>query len=149
MSSKRNKKSKQRQLVNYSVSKISLLHSDLNFPDHFQISPTDNLNYNFEVNFSIDKSNSILKIVINYEFLVNEIKVLDLKVQNNYNVRQLGLIFSGAEFDPFIIFLIELSVDHTRGIQSTLIKGTPIDNFYIPVIQRDKIRAKLSGTIQS
>lgn len=92
---------------------------------------------------------SIIRIIIDYDFFLKDHVLLSMKILNDFNVVDLNkyVINDKIEDTDFLIFLIQLFSGHARGIQSTLIKGSKISTLYLPSLSSDKLLHKIKTAL--
>ncbi len=134
----------QKQIL-YSIKKIDLLHQSLDIPIDFNPSDTSGLKFRFDVQIEGSEETSTVSIIVIYEFYNNEDTLLALRVENVFGINNIGTVIENGRIKlaDFSIFLIQLSIDHLRGIQSYIIKGTALANFYVPVFSNEEITNKV------
>ena len=129
----------------FSVNDISLEESYVNKDIETDVTLQDKLRFKFSGETILEAATSMLKIIIYYKFLKEEVLLLDMKVVNSFKLRNLNesQMNKAHQDKKFIKSLVMLSVNHTRGIQSTLIKGTRFDKLYMPLLPDFQLDAKL------
>ena len=134
----------QKQIV-YSIKKIDLFHQSLDIPQDFSPSNTSDLKFKFDVRIEASVELSTVSITVTYEFYKKESNLLALGVENVFGVNDVdSLIKNGTvNLTDFSLFLVQLSINHLRGIQSYIIKGTPLANLYVPVFTNEEIINKV------
>ncbi|RAI98744.1 hypothetical protein LX64_04729 [Chitinophaga skermanii] len=126
--------------INFKILDIHLNNHLINVPEDFQISK-ERLKFSFGNEISINSSESTLTTNITYKFFQGDLELFMMQVRNKFAVKELSLLFSDGKIIDYDIlnYLVSLSVDHARGIQSTLTKGYPIERLYIPAIPDELI----------
>src|SRR4051812_35356514 len=126
---------KNKPLLKYSIVQINLSKKNLDTSGHLEYESLKK-EFLFEADVNLLHDKSIIQILATYKFFADTKLVLDMEVENDFRIEN----FSDAVQDKkvadqeFLIFLIELSIGHLRGVQATVIKGTPISKYYIPYI---------------
>ena len=129
----------------YSIKKIDLLHQSLDIPMDFNPADTSSLKFKFDVQMEAAEAASTVSIIVMYEFYNKEDNLLALRVENVFGINNVSTVMESGrvKLTDFSIFLIQLSIDHLRGIQSYIIKGTALANFYVPVFSNEEITNKV------
>lgn len=144
-SNKRNTEKKRVDPVKFRISKISLVKQFVDHPTHLNYDETGNYGYLFEVDINLLEDKSIVQVIISYKFYFKEHELLNMKVENDFNIENFNKVVINEEIVDkiFLVFLVNISINHTRGIQSIITKETPYRNYYIPPLTRDRILAKI------
>jgi len=129
-------KRKTKKYINYSLEAIDLISNSINVPQNFDASDEHGLTFGLELKSTIKIDEELLIIEINYEFLKDAITVFNIVVQNIFKIDRIKNYVKNEQIEQkeFYEFLVELSINHTRGVQSQLLKNTPLARFYIPFI---------------
>jgi len=131
--------------IQYYIARISLVHQEPKSFSHIHFHATPSLNYSLEADINIFTDKKIVQIIISYIFFQEEGKIFEITVENDFKVINMESLLGelGESKNDFLVYLTDISVNHTRGVQATLIKDTPVSNFYIPSINRDSLIEKV------
>lgn len=126
---------KQHNPIPFRLSEITLIESVLNISDDFEIVLDNKLRYNLNILVQYNIKESSIEIFVTYEFLNGELQLNKLIVLNKYLIVGLNSFIINDNFTDkgFISYLSNLSVVHTRGVHSVLIKDTKLKGFYLPL----------------
>jgi hypothetical protein len=71
--------------------------------------------------------------------------VFSMVVNNEYCINNIAKYIVDKKFSDriFIKYIADLSLNHARGIQATIIKDTPLSKLFIPVVQLDRIENEI------
>ncbi|HVT87200.1 MAG TPA: hypothetical protein VHD35_18535, partial [Chitinophagaceae bacterium] len=85
-------------------------------------------------------------VEMSYTFYSADEKVFSITVSTEYKLSKPKFIVENDEIveRSCLAHLIQLSWNHLRGIQATLIKNTPLEGYYAPVISPSKILKDLT-----
>ena len=131
--------------VLFSIDSITMNKEFITFPPGVNFDDTKSMFYTFEVDVQVKHDLSIIKIIVSYEFLSNKTSILDLQIENDFKVLNLSKVITKGEINnqEFLVFLIGATLGHLRGVQSTLIKDTPISKYFIPFINEKQILSNI------
>jgi len=134
--------------ITYFISRIELIHHNLDCPPELNYANAK-YGYKFSADINIIKDESIVQVIINYEFSLDSHVLLYMEVSNDYKVNNLLDILVDDKISNanFTYYLIILSLNHARGIQSTIIKDSPISTLYMPHIGKDKVFSKTTQQV--
>jgi hypothetical protein len=121
------------------VRNIHIKEQFINIPDGFNLSTNPILSFMLDVGVGGIIASSQLQILITYEFRHEEHLLLKLVVENDYQVKNIQSFFdeNGAAIKSDLTdHLVEISIHHTRGVQSTIIKNTALEKLYIPITDK-------------
>ena len=115
----------------------------LDFPDEEVVSLVEN------IHVSSDYKNRLIVVIVSAEYSYKEKKCLIIDVANYYTINEkywneISKSNSLAVTLPksFISWLIEVSVNNTRGVLSARTEHTKFDKFILPLIAPGAIKAK-------
>ena len=129
---------KKKASFNMSINRIELLNSFFD-PSIITNNTDSNLTYELSVDINLDSENSFIIIIVGYVFLSNSKNVFSISVLNEFGIYGVANIKTEFKSEKAFVHLVGLSINHTRGVQSTLIQDTTIKNKYIPPITADRI----------
>jgi hypothetical protein len=133
--------------VRYILEEIMLLDKEINTDtSSIDFSDLEKFNYHLSAETSLNGPDKILSISIFYTFFSESTMLFRFNVVNKFKIfenseKELTLIHSN---ERFMKHLISISIDHSRGIQSILIKETPFKSLYIPLRYNLKINRQKS-----
>ncbi len=135
--------------IYYSLSRINLRKNFIEPSSSPIYNNLLNLNFGIEVDVNLITDTSVIQIIVKYRFSSDRSALLDMEVENDYKVQNFVSIVKQGKVtnQEFLIFLVELSIGHARGIQATIIKDTPIESYYIPYIEESKILEKINAPV--
>jgi len=126
--------------ISFGIVRIELV--DKNISSDFEPKNNDNIKFKASVDLSSDNDKSYLLVKISCSFLLDdESEILSFIVHNEYHIKDLKSYIVNKKFidKGFIQYIADLSFNHTRGIQATIINNTKLSKMYIPIIRLDKI----------
>lgn len=134
--------------ISYNVVRINTIKGDVHCPQGLEYADLSKYSYMFMSDVNLISDKSIIQIITNYQFFLEEKKLLDIQVENDFKVGNYKDVVTNGTVNnnEFLIFLIDISINHTRGIQSALIKDSPIANLYIPMLTKEKIQDRIRMT---
>ncbi len=140
-----NNKKEIRQPVSFSISRIELIESSINVPEKFEFKVGEKFTFKLSVDFTSDKQLSLLTVKISYFFYMHDDIVFSMVVNNEYCINNIAKYIVDKKFSDriFIKYIADLSLNHARGIQATIIKDTPLSKLFIPVVQLDRIENEI------
>lgn len=134
-----------RQPIAFSISRIELIDSSSNVPENFEFKVGEKFTFKLSVDFIADRKLSMLTVKISYSFFMDNDEIFNIIVENDYCITNISKYIVDKKFSDriFIKYIANLSLNHARGIQGTVIKGTPLSKLFIPVVQLDKIENEI------
>lgn len=124
----------------FGIQEINLLESQID-----PLLPADystygkKLQYKLEVNIFPQSSKKIVQIIVDYSFNSDEHTLFKFKTENIFKIEDVSDIYSNETLNKKLAaYLVEISIYHSRGIQSILLKDTPIKYLYLPFISKEK-----------
>ncbi|HWB26664.1 MAG TPA: hypothetical protein VG738_14365 [Chitinophagaceae bacterium] len=130
--------------ITFSIARIDLTNSVKKIPSTLNSQEFKDFRFEVETDFKLFPTTQIIQIIISYDFYLLGDLLLSMQVENDFKISNFAdvVINNDIPDKEFLIFLVGISLNHSRGIQSVITKDTPISNFYIPPISRDKILNK-------
>jgi len=128
------------------VTRIELTKNHQNIPHDFKHIPSNTYNFLFEADLNIIRDQSIIQVVINYQFYFNDHTLLDLQSENDFRVTKIDeiLIEGKLKSDNFTFFFVDLATTHMRGMQALVQKDTAISRLFMPFIDKTRMLARLN-----
>jgi hypothetical protein len=143
---RKNKTSRKRNKpVEFFVSKIVLIDHSIDIPHGFDVTDFKSFRYRFGSEITFDLESKHIQILIRYEFFSKEHSVFRMEVLNEYKINN----YDDAVFDnKFVnknygLYIVELSINHARGIQAQLTKDEVISSLLIPFVPETTILDRL------
>lgn len=135
--------------ITFNVTKILLLNHFLNQENEFKNENRKNLKFAFESSVNIIADESVIQVITDYTLVYQNTDLFRMQVENDFKIDNFNDAVTDGKIanQQFFIFIIGISITHSRGIQSTLIKGTALDHLYIPPISKETILSKLTYAI--
>lgn len=135
--------------LHYQLLEIKLIDYFIEVPSTFDPLVKTGLKYTFQTTIEVDTENSSIEIIIFYKFFSWELELFNIRVKNVFKVSSLPQVNAKNKtaIDDFIFLLTTLSINHSRGIQATIIRNTLLSTFYIPIMPRDIIMTNLKAVI--
>lgn len=129
---------RKKQPISFSISTIDLIKGQISCPHDLDYTK-DEYTYEYNISINIVKDQSIIQVVVEYIFNLGEHLLLDLNVSTDFGLVNIDEVIINDQIrDPnFAYFLITMTVNHARGIQSTIIKNSPIHDKYMPSVDRE------------
>lgn len=120
--------------INYSLENITLVDHFIE-DSHEVDKDSEKFTYKLGGETSGDTDTGMISIRVSYTFFYLELKLFFIEVLSEFKVTQhtKKIMEDAFNDEKFMRYLFFLSIHHTRGIQSTLIKGKKIDQLYIPI----------------
>lgn len=137
---------KQKIPIKFSIKSIDLTEKYCNFPESKNDFVLEKLKYEIIAKIEPNKEDSYINILVNYNFFDEINEYLKISVLNKFFVSDLAKLFDKENkfLDVgFIRYLADMSIGHARGIHSTIIKNTTLENLYIPPVSHNNIDSKI------
>lgn len=140
-----NEKAKTKKSFSFRILKIKLIKNFIS--SGIELSKEIKLNKN-EISYSISASIGMshesrdVNIEMTFILLLADEEIFSITVSSEYRlINPKSIVLENGEIieKKCLAHLMQLSWSHLRGIQSTLINGTPIEGYYAPVISPSKL----------
>ena len=127
--------------IRFGIKSIKLLDSTIS-QINSKLEIGKDLEYKLNFEFNINTETFEITLVVSYIFFFKEEIVHSLKVETVFTVSNMMEVYAkidSMKIEKFNLRLIEIAIGATRGIQSTIINGTDLDSFYIPLLTQDQV----------
>jgi hypothetical protein len=143
------KKSKPPHQINFEIARLDIGEHTLSIPEGFDASLKKGHKQNLMITESREVDKSLFSIFVSYEFFINgnvETPSFACVVTTVFYIQQFKAVVSeedGIRPVPFHDYLLLLSLSHFRGAQAHILKGTPLETFLLPPLQRNQIYERI------
>jgi hypothetical protein len=148
--------------VEYKIIKIEPSSYSINIPDDFTYSKEEyKLKSSVSLEIKLDLEINRLSYVLNFKLSSSKrdgspeiLELFELKALSVFVIDDLEshVKISGDVQDlnqDFVYYFLEIATSHARGMQSTILKGTPLASFLVPSVNRDKAILNISSADSS
>lgn len=148
MKKRSNSKGNSNTGISYSITRIELIESSIKLPENTPLGQASDFRFSIGINYHARKKSNQFTINVNYSFLLKDSDpvIFHIVVETEFYISNLKDLIVDSKFinRGFLTYVSDIAVDHARGIQATLIAGTPISKFYMPVLVLDKINNQVT-----
>ena len=130
--------------ITFAVNDIRIL--DRKLPDKDTQVDRSDLKYTLSFKFKKEENLGLVAVELEYAFMSKGEVIHTISTFNEYKLSKSDLkkIESNPDAqDRFFIHLADLSLNHSRALQATIIDGTPIKGMFIPIIESAKLKSLL------
>lgn len=123
--------------------------SEIDIPEGFSNAASEEIKYQLQMEYVNDKGGNII-LTLKYSLLHFQHVVYSFGTRSLFTVSQADantLAKSDSE-EGFARKVAEISLFHSRGLQSTVINDTPVEKYYIPFLDAKKLPIKVSNKRQ-
>ncbi|MBV9961789.1 MAG: hypothetical protein JO072_06035 [Parafilimonas sp.] len=143
-------KASKKKDIYFGVSKIELISSSLSVPDKFnlttgEINENSGFTYSFTATIEIDEELELFFVLFEYEFVYLKSTIFKLKSKTSFKAVDAQNKFTpdALQNENFVLYLVDIAINHARAQQASVTAGTALHDFFIPIVSKSSIRTSL------